>query len=116
MTDPQTFDEFWPDYLAAHSDRRSRALHVAGTAAGLAFMLVFLATGHPGWAVAALVTGYGAAWTGHVLFERNIPKTLSHPLWSLRGDLRMLRLALLGRLEREIARVQASAHANQASD
>jgi len=116
MEDAASFEEFWPDYLAAHSDRRSRALHVAGTATGLAFTLVFLVTGHPAWAAAALVAGYGAAWTGHLLFERNIPKTFSHPLWSLRGDLRMLRLALLGRLDREVALVQASERAEQSTD
>ena len=57
MTRPSSFEEFWPDYLRAHSDPRSRALHIAGTAAGIAQVLfiVFLV-----FALVALVFGRGA--------------------------------------------------------
>jgi hypothetical protein len=96
MTDPTSFEEFWPDYLKAHRHVKSRALHFVGTISGLACGAVFLVTHNPAWAVAGLIVAYGAAWTGHVLFERNTPATFSHPLWSLRGDFRMLRLALAG--------------------
>ncbi len=105
MKAPASFDEFWPDYLRAHSNPTTRALHVGGTAVGLGCAALFLATGKPRWALAGLVSAYGAAWAGHALVERNVPKTFSHPVWSIRGDMRMLRLALTGELSKEVARV-----------
>jgi hypothetical protein len=77
-------------------------MHVAGTAAGLGCAALLAATGRPKWGIAALVSAYGAAWLGHAAFERNVPATFTHPLWSLRGDLRMFRLALSGDLDREV--------------
>lgn len=108
MKAPASFEEFWPDYLRAHSDPTTRALHVGGTAVGLGCAALFLATGKPRWAVAGLLSAYGAAWAGHALVERNVPKTFAHPLWSIRGDFRMLRLAFEGRLSNEVERVEAS--------
>lgn len=105
MTDPATFEQFWPDYLRAHCDRRSRAMHLMGTAMAVLSLAFFLITFHPAWLVAAPVVAYGFAWTGHFLFEKNSPATFSHPLWSLRGDLKMVWLTLTGRIEDEIARV-----------
>ena len=105
MSRPTTFEQFWPDYLRAHCDRRSRAMHLVGTGLGLACVAGFLMTLHPAWLVAAPVSAYGFAWAGHLLFEKNSPATFSHPLWSLRGDLRMVWLTLTGRIEEEIARV-----------
>lgn len=103
MKEPASFEAFWPDYLRAHSNPTTRALHLGGTVAGVACAAVFLATSRPGWALAGLLVAYGAAWLGHVLVEGNVPKTFTHPLWSIRGDFRMLRLALAGRLADEVA-------------
>ncbi len=67
MKDPSSFEEFWPIYLKAHNEPATRALHVGGAVVGLGCAAVFVATGHPGWALAGLVAAYGAAWIGHVL-------------------------------------------------
>jgi hypothetical protein len=98
-----SFEEFWPHYLDAHSDPRTRMMHVGGTAVGLGCGALFLSTRKPLWAIAGLISAYGAAWVAHAIFEHNRPATFSHPLWSLRGDFRMLRLALTGRLDQETA-------------
>lgn len=99
------FDEFWPFYLSQHRHPGSRALHVLGT--GLALGCLVLGFLSPWcWALAPLV-GYGFAWAGHFLLEKNRPATFGHPLWSLRGDFKLLRLTLGGRLAGELARLDA---------
>lgn len=49
------------------------------------------------WLLLVLPVGYGAAWFGHFLVERNRPLTLKYPLWSLRADYRLVGLILIGR-------------------
>ena len=99
-----TYAEFWPRYLAAHADKRTRALHYFGTSAGLLMMLVFAVTRNWWWLIAAPLVGYGCAWTAHLTFERNKPETFGHPFWSLYSDFRMLALFLSGQLRRELRR------------
>ncbi len=53
----------------------------------------------------APVVGYGPAWIGHFVFEKNRPATFDHPLWSLRGDFKMYFLALRGRMAEEVERI-----------
>ena len=104
-----TYREFWPVYLAAHTDPRTRALHYAGTLAGLALLALAAATADWRWLVAAPIAGYAAAWFGHAVFEGNRPATFGHPLWSLASDFRMLGLFLAGRISDELRRWQIGA-------
>ena len=94
----KSFAEFWPEYLGAHRDPRTRAMHYFGTSMAMVCLVVFLATLDWGWLVAAPICGYGLAFVSHFVFEHNNPKTFEHPLWSLIGDYRMLGLWLIGRL------------------
>jgi hypothetical protein len=96
--------EFWPRYLTAHADPRTRALHYLGTFAAAAFLALAAAGGDWRWLVAAPLIGYGPAWLGHVVFEHNRPETFAHPAWSLVSDIRMLGLFLTGRLAGELRR------------
>jgi len=98
------YDEFWPRYLGAHADRRTRAVHYAGTLAALAALALGASRWEWGWVAAAPVLGYGPAWFAHAAFEHNRPQTFGHPAWSLISDFRMLGLFLMGRLGPELRR------------
>jgi len=93
-----TFDEFLPEYLAAHADRRTQVMHAAGTIAGSLLLLRALVTRRPRLVLVALAAGYLPAWFSHAVFERNVPKTFGAPLFSLRGDFVMAYRLLRGRL------------------
>lgn len=98
------YGEFWPIYLREHSRPATRYMHYAGTLAGLACLGAALVT-RRGWLVpAGLTAAYGAAWTAHGLVERNKPATFQYFAWSLLSDLRMLGLALTGRMDAELRR------------
>jgi hypothetical protein len=99
-----TYAEFWRRYLAAHADRRTRALHYLGTGGALLLLAMAALSRDWRWLIAAPLVGYGFAWTGHFVFERNKPETFGHPFWSLYSDFRMLALFLAGRLAGERAR------------
>ena len=98
------YADFWPHYLRAHRDKRTRAAHYLGTSTGLLCLLAAPLAGSWRLAVAAPVVGYGCAWFGHVVFEGNRPATFGHPLWSFYSDFRMMGLALTRRLKPELER------------
>ena len=99
-----SFEEFWPHYVAEHANPHTRWLHFAGITA-LWPILALAVLVSPWWLLAAPVAGYGFAWAAHFFVEKNRPATFSHPLWSLRGDFRMYRLMLLGRMDAELTRL-----------
>jgi hypothetical protein len=97
-----TYREFWPRYLAAHNDPRSRGLHYLGTSLAAAAIAVAATERDWRWLVAAPIAGYSLAWLGHVKFEHNRPESFGHPVWSLISDFRMLGLFISGRLGDEL--------------
>ena len=93
-----TFDEFYPSYLEAHADPRTRAIHTAGTLAAVSILGAAVARREPRLLPIAVLAGYLPAWLSHLTIEGNVPKTFAHPLLSLRGDLHMAFDGLTGRL------------------
>lgn len=98
------YQSFWPVYLAAHSRKTTRLVHMTGTGLALMLLLAAIIFRNPWLVLAAFLTGYAFAWFSHGVVEHNKPATFGHPLWSLFSDLRMLALGLAGRLDLELAR------------
>ena len=102
----KSFEDFWPYYLSEHAKPVTRALHFAGTGAGLVLLLVSLISGNYWLLLVALTCGYGPAWVGHFFVEKNRPATFRHPLWSLVADFRMFFFFITGRLGNELRRCE----------
>ena len=94
----QSFSDFYPFYLAEHSDARCRAMHYIGSSLVVAIAVFALASGRYAALLLVPVVGYGFAWIGHFCFEHNKPATFKYPLYSLIGDWVMLKDFLTGRL------------------
>ena len=94
-----TFAEFYPEYLAAHADRRTKLVHAAGLLSGLALGLAGIALRRPALVLGGVALGYLPAFASHWIFEKNQPKTLEHPALSFFGDFVMVYQFLTGKLE-----------------
>jgi hypothetical protein len=92
------FADFYPYYLSEHSNRTCRRLHFVGTLLVLASVAMAVVSRNPAWLLAAPVAGYGCAWIGHFVFEKNRPATFSHPWYSLAGDFVLFRDLLTKRI------------------
>jgi hypothetical protein len=98
-----SFDEFWPRYLHAHRDPRTRLFHVAGTLVGTALVVSAATMRKPWLAAAGLAAGYGPAWFSHAFIERNRPETFRAPIASLRADFVMAWHVLRGTIDQQLA-------------
>jgi hypothetical protein len=98
VTGYASFRDFYPFYLGEHANRTSRRLHVCGTVLAVTLLIAALASGRYALLAAVPIAGYGFAWVGHYVFEKNRPATFTHPFYSLAGDLRMMFEVLSGRM------------------
>ena len=96
----ENFRDFYPFYLAEHSNARCRAMHYVGSGLVVATLVYALVSGRLALLWLLPIVGYGFAWLGHFLFEHNKPATFRYPLYSLMGDWVMLKDFLSGRLRR----------------
>ena len=88
-SDPKSFvsfAEFYPFYLSEHSNRTCRRLHFVGSTLALLCVALLVATARPHYLLLALLCGYGFAWVGHFVFEKNKPASFKRPLYSFMGD------------------------------
>ncbi|KAL0480303.1 Pnec [Acrasis kona] len=86
----KSMDEFYPHYISEHKNPINRILHVMGTTLAVSFLLFCLTTGRFALIPFIFVIGYGFAWVGHFVFEKNKPATFKHPFYSFAGDFYML--------------------------
>ena len=104
----QSFDDFWPDYVRAHSRGRTRLLHAIGSIAAVIMLGVSFAISL--WFLIAVpVIGYAFAWYAHFFVEGNKPATFGHPFYSLAADYRMLFLMMAGKMNAEVLKYVAPA-------
>ncbi|GIU52152.1 DUF962 domain-containing protein [Shewanella sp. KT0246] len=94
----QDFKSFYPFYLSQHQDPTCRRLHYVGS--GLIIgLIIFTLINQQWWQLLLLpVIGYGFAWVGHFVFEKNRPATFEYPLYSLLADWVMFAQMLKKRL------------------
>lgn len=93
-----SFRDFYPYYLSEHANRNCRRMHFAGTSLVLLTLVLALASGRLRWLWLMPLFGYGFAWLGHYVFEKNRPATFRHPLYSLAADFVMYADVLRGRI------------------
>lgn len=82
----QSFSEFYPLYLAEHSNRMCRRLHFVGSTAALGCIIMMVMTRQPIYLAYGILAVYGFAWIGHFFFEKNKPASFKRPLYSAMGD------------------------------
>jgi len=93
------FSEFYPFYLSEHGDHVNRRLHFLGCIVVIVIVLFAIVTQK--WIALLFVpiVGYGFAWIGHYLFEKNKPATFTYPLYSLMGDWVMFKDIIIGKIK-----------------
>lgn len=94
----KSFSEFYPYYLDEHRNLNCRRLHFVGSLIVLVILATVLMTQAWAWLLLVPLVGYGFAWVGHFVFEKNRPATFKYPLYSLMGDWVMFRDILIGRV------------------
>ena len=99
----RNFREFWPYYVGEHSKRGTRALHFVGTTLLWCFLFLAFREGSVVWLAYGVIAGYGFAWMGHFMIEKNRPATFRYPFFSLLGDFKMYGLILTGKMEQELS-------------
>ncbi len=113
---PASFDEFWPEYVRAHSNKLNRTLHVIGMSLALACVVAAVAKKRPWLLVFAPMFAYGFAWCGHLFVENNLPASFSHPLYSLRAGALLFWKTIWGEMDDEVKRVLESEPASAPSE
>ena len=81
-----SFAAFYPFYLSEHSNRICRRLHFVGSSLSLVCLAMLASTGKSQYFLYGLLCGYGCAWVGHFVFEKNKPASFKRPLYSFMGD------------------------------
>jgi hypothetical protein len=101
------FAEFWPEYVRAHRQAQTRAVHFAGTLLGWVALLSAVVLHRWALVAAAFIVPYAFAWASHFFVEHNRPASFEHPLWSWWADQKMVALMLTGRMREEVRRCQS---------
>ncbi|MFJ3089504.1 Mpo1-like protein [Streptomyces sp. NPDC086838] len=91
------FDQRFEDYMRGHTSEASRWMHVAGMAAALGLAATAVRRRRPKLLAASPGAFFAFAWSGHFVFERNLPIGFTDPGAAFSGDLKMIYLMATGR-------------------
>jgi hypothetical protein len=103
----KSYEEFWDFYVAQHSNKTNRRLHFVGTSLAMACVAGGVLLRKPALFIAAPIVGYGFAWVGHFVFEKNKPASFDHPVWSFKSDFVMWSKIANGTMDAEVERVMS---------
>lgn len=99
ITKYKNFSDFYPFYLSQHENKTCRRLHFLGSS--LIILLITFVAVSQYFALLWLIPiiGYGFAWIGHFIFEKNKPATFIYPIYSLIGDWVMFKDIVIGKIK-----------------
>jgi len=80
------FKNFYPFYLNEHSNPINKALHFVGTTLVILAVIYSIYTAQYKLIWLCPFIGYGFAWVGHFIFEKNRPATFKQPFYSFASD------------------------------
>jgi hypothetical protein len=103
------FDAFWLEYVREHSHPLNRKLHTIGMSLALACLVAGIFKRRISLLLLAPIVGYGFAWCGHFFVEKNVPKSFSRPIDSLRASFILYWKTLCGEMEAEVERARQAA-------
>jgi hypothetical protein len=104
----RTFWEFYPYYLTEHARPINRVLHFIGTSLVIGCFIGGIVL-QKGWLFFVLpFCGYGFAWVGHFILEKNRPATFIYPLYSLGSDFVMFFHIITGQISRKVDEAHAT--------
>ncbi|CAM3890833.1 DUF962 domain-containing protein [Rheinheimera salexigens] len=95
----KNFAEFYPFYLSQHTNQACRRLHFIGSSIIIMLLIYVAISGKLLLLWLLPVIGYGFAWLGHFVFEKNRPATFTYPIYSLIGDWVMFKDILIGKIK-----------------
>ena len=93
------FTDFYPFYLSQHTNKVCRRLHFVGSCFIIALIIYVAVFGVYSLLWFIPVIGYGFAWAGHFIFEKNRPATFIYPIYSLVGDWVMFKDMVIGKIK-----------------
>ena len=97
-----TFWDFYPYYLTEHARPINRATHFVGTALVIACLIAGIVLKDWRLFVAIPLCGYGFAWFGHFILEKNRPATFKYPFYSLASDFVMFFHIITGQINQKV--------------
>jgi hypothetical protein len=89
MKEYKNLKEFYPFYLNEHSNLTCRRLHFIGTTILLVALGAMIVKNDWSFIWTLPLIGYGFAWVGHFVFEKNRPATFKYPVLSFVSDFKM---------------------------
>src|SRR5260221_5949300 len=99
------FGQFWPIYLDAHRQSRTRACHYVATVSGMVTSALAAVQGEPLIMVAGIAAAVCLAVGSHKAIEGNKPLIGVNPFYGAIADVKMCWLALRGMLPAEYVRL-----------